>query len=124
MDFRVAVSDVRLFVSFNAPRFDEHEVARPNPDLPLDFAGYAAHAGFSVGALHFHSCSALHFDYYADDFAFDHVVESGAGDVVTVGETAFEFVPEESGTLLMTAAPNSTSSRPIAPPQSRPTPKF
>lgn len=32
-----------------------------------------------------------------------------AGDVVTVGETAFEFVPEESGTQLLNSAPKAIS---------------
>lgn len=37
-----------------------------------------------------------------------------AGDVVTVGETAFEFVPEESGTRLMTAPPKAISTDHVA----------
>jgi pSer/pThr/pTyr-binding forkhead associated (FHA) protein len=32
-----------------------------------------------------------------------------AGDIVTVGETAFEFVPEESGTQLLNSAPKAIS---------------
>jgi hypothetical protein len=40
--------------------------------------------------------------------------ELRAGDVVTVGETAFEFVPEESGTQLMTAAPKAISPEHLA----------
>jgi hypothetical protein len=35
--------------------------------------------------------------------------ELRAGDIVTVGETAFEFVPEESGTRLLNAAPKAIS---------------
>jgi pSer/pThr/pTyr-binding forkhead associated (FHA) protein len=40
--------------------------------------------------------------------------ELRAGDVVTVGETAFEFVPEESGTKLLSAAPKAISSEHLA----------
>ncbi len=37
-----------------------------------------------------------------------------AGDIVTVGETAFEFVPEESGTQLLNAAPKAISMEHLA----------
>lgn len=48
-----------------------------------------------------------------------------AGDIVTVGETAFEFVPEESGTMLLQSAPKAISmdhlaGRPLASPIATP----